>query len=101
MKSYFCKLTAPRVTFLRDMSADEVALMQAHGAYWKDWMARGHVVSFGMVADPAGAFGAGFLEFEDEAAVQAFTSNDPTIRSGKGFRMEVHPMPMGIVVRQT
>ena len=33
----------------------------------------------------------------DAQAAQAFTDNDPTIRSGQGFRFEVHPMPSGAV----
>ena len=97
MKSYFCKLIAPRSSFLQDMSADELELMRAHGAYWREWMGKGHVLAFGVVADPAGAFGAGFVEFEDDASAQAFASSDPTIRANRGFRMEVHPMPMGVV----
>lgn len=100
MKTYFCKLMAPRASFLRDMSADEGQLMQQHAVYWREHLARGNVVAFGLVADPAAAYGVGIVEFEDDAGVQVFTDGDPTIRSGLGFRFEVQPMPFGSVSRQ-
>jgi uncharacterized protein YciI len=96
MAAFYCTLIAPRPTFALDMTPEEGALMQAHAGYWHEAMARGHVVAFGMVADPAGAFGVGLVEFPDLAAVRAFTDADPTIRSGRGFRFDVHAMPMGI-----
>ena len=60
-------------------------------------MAQGHVVAFGVVGDPAGVYGVGIVEFEDEEAVRAFTSNDPTILANRGFRWELLPMPFGVV----
>jgi uncharacterized protein YciI len=95
--NFFCRLIAPRPTFTQDMSADEARVMQEHAAYWKEWMARGHVLGFGLVADPAGAYGMGVVDFESAAEARAFADGDPTIRSGRGFAMEVHPMPMGFV----
>lgn len=97
MKTFFCKLIAPRPSFTQDMTAAEGKLMQEHGAYWREWMAKGHIVSFGLVADPLGAYGIGIVEFEDEARVRSFTDNDPTVRSGQGFRFDIHPMPFGAV----
>jgi uncharacterized protein len=95
MRAFFCKLIAPRPTFAQDMSAEEAALMQEHAVYWRDWMVKGRVVTFGLVADPAGAYGIAVLEVDDEAAVRSLTANDPTIRSGRGFRFDVYPMPLG------
>ena len=97
MKAYFCRLIAPRPTFLADMTPAERVLMQEHGAYWREWLGRGHVVSFGLVADPAGAYGVGIVEFDDEASVRAFADGDPTIRSQQGFRFDIQPMPFGAV----
>ena len=97
MKTYFCKLLPPRPTFLQDMSEAEMKLMQDHGSYWRDLMERGLVVTFGVVADPAGAYGIGIVEVESEADTDRLTNNDPTIRSGRGFRFAVHPMPRGAV----
>jgi uncharacterized protein YciI len=95
--NFFCRLIAPRPTFAQDMSADEAQVMQEHAAYWKDWMTRGHVIGFGLVADPAGAYGIGIVDFDSIADAKAFTDGDPTIRSARGFAMEIHPMPLGFV----
>ncbi len=97
MKTYFCKLLPPRPTFAQDMSEAEMKVMQEHGVYWRGLMEQGQVIAFGLVADPAGAFGIGIVEVESEADVQRLTSNDPTIRSGQGFRFTFHPMPRGAV----
>ena len=99
MKTFFCRLNAPRPTFGQDMSADEARLMQEHAAYWRDWMARGRVVTFGVVADPAGVFGIGVVEVADEAEVRHLTDGDPVIGSGRGFSYDVYPMPFGAVHR--
>jgi hypothetical protein len=79
------------------MSPAERELMAHHAEYWRGWMGRGHVVAFGVVADPAGVYGVGIVEVEDELQVHRLTANDPTILSGQGFRFEVHPMPRGAV----
>lgn len=97
MKTFFCKLVPPRPTFARDMSDAEARLMQAHATYWRGLMNEGLVVGFGLVADPAGAYGIGIVEVADDAAVETLTDNDPTIRSGQGFSFQVSPMPRGIV----
>ena len=99
MKAFFCKLVAPRPTFAQDMSPAEAALMQQHAVYWKEWMDKGRVVTFGLVADPAGAYGIAVVEVDDDAAVHRLTGDDPTIRSGLGFRFDVYPMPRGAVHR--
>ena len=95
MPAYFCKLHPPRPSFGQDMTPEEGAVMGQHAAYWHDWMARGKVVTFGVVGDPAGVYGIGVVEMDDEAEVRRFTEGDPTTRSGRGFRWEVHPMPLG------
>ena len=96
---FFCKLNPPRSTFLQDMTTEEAALMQAHGAYLREWMTRGHVIAFGVVGDPAGAFGMGIVEFDADADARAFTDGDPVIAANRGFRYEVLPMPRGVVYR--
>ena len=95
MTAFFCKLVPPRSTFASDMTAHEVQLMEAHAAYWTEGIAKCHVVVFGLVGDPRGAYGIGIGEFPNEAAVHAFTADDPVIRSGEGFRYEILPMPLG------
>ena len=79
------------------MTEAEANGMQQHAVYWRAWMAKGNVVTAGVVADPAGAYGIGVVEFEDDAGVRRFTENDPVIRAGLGLRYEVYPMPFGIM----
>jgi len=97
MKTFFCKLIPPRPTFPQDMSPAEAKLMQDHAAYWRDWMSKGNVVAFGPVWDPAGAYGIGIVQFADDMAVRSFAADDPTIKGGAGFRVEIHPMPRGVI----
>lgn len=92
---FFCKLLPPRADFALTMTPDELRLMQQHAAYWKEAMGRGHVVTFGLVGDPRGAYGIGIVTFPGEAEARAFTDADPTIRSDAGFAFEVMPMPLG------
>ncbi len=81
------------------MTPAEQQLMQAHAAYWREWMQRGNVIVFGVVADPTGAFGVGIVDFASADEARAFTDGDPTLKAGAGFRFEVHPMPLGAVFR--
>jgi hypothetical protein len=97
VKAFFCRLIPPRPTFALDMSPAEASLMQDHAVYWREYIAKGHVVMAGVVGDPAGPYGIGVVEFEDDGAVRTFTENDPVIRSGRGFRWEVYPMPFGMM----
>jgi hypothetical protein len=97
MVTFFCRLIPPRTTFAKDLSPDEAQLMQEHAGYWHGLMKHGKVVAFGLVGDPAGAYGIGILEVADEAEVRKLTADDPTRLSGRGFRYEVHPMPRGAV----
>ena len=89
---FVCRLLAPRATFLADMTAEERALMQAHAAYWMDWMQKGKVVVFGPVADPAGPWGLGVVRAADEAEMRGFEQGDPVILADIGFRYEILPM---------
>ena len=95
MNAFFCKLIPPRPTFASDMTEAEMKLMQDHARYWTAGLEKGHVVVFGLVGDPGGAYGIGIAEFADEAAVTAFTAQDPVVRARAGFRYEILPMPLG------
>lgn len=97
MKTFFCRLLPPRPTFAQDMSAAEAKAMQEHAVYWRECMARGQVVVFGLVADPAAAFGVVIIEVADEDEARRLTANDPAIRAGHGLRYEIHLMPRGAV----
>jgi YCII-related domain-containing protein len=96
-KTFFCRLLPPRPTFARDMSPAEAKAMQDHGLYWRECMARGHVVVFGLVADPAAAFGIVVVEVADEDEARRMTANDPAILAELGLRYDIQPMPFGAV----
>ena len=98
---FFCKLHPPRPTFAHDMTDVERQLMQAHADYWQEWMSKGNVVTFGLVGDPAGPYGVGVVQFDGPDAARAFADGDPTITAGVGFRLDVHPMPLGAAVRSS
>src|SRR5574342_195034 len=100
MKTFFCRLLPPRPTFAQDMSPAEAKAMQEHAVYWRECMARGQVVVFGLVADPAAAFGIVIIEVADEDDALRLTANDPAIRAGHGLRYEVHPMSRGVVYQR-
>jgi uncharacterized protein len=95
MAAFFCKLIPPRPTFAQDMSEAEAKIMEEHAAYWHDLLEKGRAVTFGLVADPAGAYGIAVVDIDGDAAVRQLTENDPAILSRRGFRFEVHPMPFG------
>ena len=97
MHSFFCRLLPPRTTFAQDMTEAEAALMQQHAVYWHGLLERRRAVTFGLVADPAGAHGIAVVEVEDPDEVRTLTSDDPTILAGRGFRWEIFPMPFGAV----
>ena len=71
--------------------------MLDHGAYWRNVMAQGHVIAFGLVGDPKGVFGVGIVEFDSMDQARAFADEDPTIKSARGFSIDILPMPMGAV----
>ena len=99
MQSFFCKLVPPRPTFATDLSPAEADVMKRHALYWDDLITRGVVRMFalGLVLDPAGAFGIGVMERENESAVRALTGQDPAITAGIGMRYEIHLMPRGVM----
>ena len=77
MPHFFLKLNPPRPTFMHDMTDAEKAIMQQHVAYWKDLLDKGIVIVYGPVMDPAGGYGIGVVEVENEEQVNELTSHDP------------------------
>jgi hypothetical protein len=101
MQYFYCKLVAPRTTFVHDMSDAETAVMGKHAMYWKGLIDGGATVyALGLVLDPAGAFGVGIIGVESEAEIRELTANDPAIKSNCGFRYDIHPMPRGVMHSQ-
>ena len=71
------KLIPIRPSFAQDMNDEERAIMQQHIVYWNGLMEQGKVIVYGPVMDPAGAYGLGVVEVENEEEVKELTSNDP------------------------
>lgn len=98
MAAFFCKLVPPRPTFAGDMTPAEFTVMQQHVSYWKGLIDQGvRVFALGPVADPAGAYGIGIVEVEDEGAMRALTEADPAITANAGMHYDIHPMPRGVL----
>ncbi len=90
---YFCcRLLAPRPTFAFDMSPDERKAMLAHGAYWRELLAKGNAIVFGPVNDPQGPWGLGVIRAANEAELDAFKDHDPAVLANIGLKYEVMPM---------
>ncbi len=53
--------------------------MGRHAAYWTALMNQKKVVAFGPVFDPAGVYGMGVAEVENEAELRSLLDNDPAI----------------------
>src|SRR5262245_1892150 len=96
MKYYVFKLIPPRPTFMADMTPEERTLMQTHAAYWNDQLAKGTVIVFGPVADPAGPYGLCVVRLDDAAEPAALWREDPVIKADRGFRFDVAPMPRAV-----
>jgi uncharacterized protein len=92
MGAYVFRLIPSRPTFARDMTAAEGELMQVHAEYWMDLMARGHVVAFGPVDDPSGAYGLAIVTAESPEQAREFADSDPAVVGELQFTTEVAPM---------
>lgn len=91
MKYYLCKFLPPRADFLVTMTAAERDLMQRHGTFLNDLLAKGLVVAHGPVDDPAGGWGLSLYQVSDDEDIKAMTSEDPMVKAG-GARYEIFPM---------
>ena len=93
MIAFLLFLDPPRPDFAMTMTDEERAVMVAHVGYWSRLAQQGSVIAFGPVADPAGGYGVGIAVAEDVAGVEAMCDADPAMRSGRGFRTRILPMP--------
>jgi hypothetical protein len=91
--AFLYRLIAPRPTFPQDMSPAEGQAMERHFAYWQDLLNRDVAVAFGPVLDPAGTWGLGLLDIEDEPAAREVGEHDPAVESGT-CTYEIVPMQL-------
>jgi uncharacterized protein len=89
LQHFALKLIANRPNFAFEMTPEERAIMQQHVIYWKNLMEQGYVVVFGPVMDPAGVYGLGIVEVDDEDEIKRFIREDP---AGTINRYEYYPM---------
>jgi hypothetical protein len=100
MKSHFLiKLIPPRTSFALDMTNEERRLMHEHVVYWTGLAERGIALLFGPVLDPAGSYGIGVVELEQEEDLRVLIANDPVTSTDSLFRHESYVMPQLIVGR--
>ena len=96
MSTFVFRLIAPRATFALDMTDEERAVMERHAAYWQSFIDSGQMVIFGPVLEPAGSWGLGVVEAEDEDELRAFAAGDPAVTSGTA-RIEIGTLLAGFV----
>lgn len=89
MAFFFARLVPHRPDFPADITPAEGAVMQQHGAFLAELLARGSLVAAGPVFDPRGAFGMALVEADSLAAAQSLIAGDPANAIG---RYEVLPM---------
>ena len=74
---FFLKLNPVRPDFSQTMTGEERQIMMKHVAYWTDLMAKGKVIVFGPVPDPASVYGIGVIAVNSEDEVKKFIAHDP------------------------
>ncbi|HEY0138413.1 MAG TPA: YciI family protein [Nannocystis sp.] len=89
MAFFFARLTPLRPDFPADMTPAEGAVMQQHGAFLGEQLARGVLVAAAPVFDPGGVFGMAIFEADSLDVVQSLLASDPANAVG---RYEVLPM---------
>ena len=81
-KYYVARLLGSRPDFRTTLSAEELAMMQRHIAYWRPLMAEGKVLALGPVDDPRGSWGLGLMRVDSEAELLDLQSRDPAVLGG-------------------
>ena len=99
MAYYHLKLLAPRSTFPHDATAEELAAMQRHAAYWAKHAEAGTAIAVGPVFAKDGAWGMALVEVQNADEAQALADGDPVIAAGLGFRFDVALIPSLILRR--
>ena len=77
IKHFYLKLNPPRLSFTKDMTEAERAVMQAHALYWMPYVQDGTLLVLGPVADPKGGFGISIAGVTDKSILDELVSKDP------------------------
>ncbi|HLM45438.1 MAG TPA: YciI family protein [Myxococcaceae bacterium] len=86
---FFVRLVPNRPNFVMSMTADEQAIMGAHGAFLHGQLTAGTLVAAGPVLDPAGPFGMAVFEAESVDELRRLLERDPAKAVG---RHDIIPM---------
>lgn len=90
-KQFLLQIEPVRGDFaLSNVTAEELPVLQAHGAYLRELLASGKLVSAGQAFQPRHLYGLIVVEAPDAAAAQAILDADPAVKN-KVFRGEVIP----------
>lgn len=77
-KQYYALYLNPcRPDFAMTMTADELAIMQQHIAYWQPYLENGTMLVMGPVLEPAAAFGLGVVRVDNEEELKTLLAADP------------------------
>ena len=68
--------------------------MTSHVAYWSEKAKQGIAIVFGPVMDPAGVYGMGVYQVQDEAEMRGLLEHDP---ANGLLQYEVFPMARAVV----
>lgn len=93
MAYFHLRLVPPRPRFPHDATAEEMAAMQEHVAYWHRNAQAGTAIVVGPVFEEEGAWGMAIVEVEDQEAAKALVDRDPVMLAALGFRFDIAPMP--------
>ena len=85
----------PRPTFVKDASADELAVMKVHFAYLAGLSEAGKLLLAGPCLDEGG-FGVGIFKVTDPEEAKALAAGDPAV-SGGLMRPELHPVRLAFL----
>lgn len=90
-RQFLLQIEPVRADFaLSNVTAEEIPVLQAHGAYLRELLAAGKLVYAGQAFQPKRLFGLIVVEAPDAAAAQAILDADPAVKN-KVFRGEVIP----------
>lgn len=91
VRHFLIQIEPVRADFaLGNVTAEEMPVLQAHGAYLRELLAAGKLVTAGQAFRPKGLFGLIVVEAPDAASAQAILDADPAVKN-KVFRGEVIP----------
>jgi len=82
-------------TFHLDMTPEERAIMERHGAYWSEKALNGIAIVFGPVMEPKGVYDIGVYQVRDEFQMRELLKDDPPMGSCNMKSCQSHAQLLG------